>query len=276
MVASCDGELKSNRYPELMADLDGTLIKSLDREVHVYIAFVPKYVNSGQRAWYERLLAEDEYRKYSKLHFSQDRDIYLTAHVLLRAVLSKYAHVPPEAWAFTSNRFGRPEILPWEGFDANLRFSLSRTRGMAVCGVARSMDIGVDVEEVRPLNDLETLSNHVLTEVEQSWLRRCAEDKRLDSFFQLWTLKEAYLKAKGVGLSQPLNEVGFELDGEKPPRLSPVGERLNQAADWQFSTDKLTPSHRLAVALHSQGRGKKQIRISEEVPPECGGAGSKA
>lgn len=258
-----------------MVNSNDDRIKDLNREVHVYIAFVSKYVNSGQRAWYERLLAEEEYRKYSKLHFSKDRDIYLTAHVLLRVVLSKYAHVPPEAWAFTSNRFGRPEILSREEGAASLRFSLSRTRGMVVCGIARSMEIGVDVEEVRPLNDLETLSNHVLTEGEQSWLRRRAEHERLESFFQLWTLKEAYLKAKGVGLSQPLNEVGFDLDGEKPPRLGPAGKCFDQAADWQFSTTQPAPSHRMAVALRTEGTGERQIRISEEAPAEYRGEGSK-
>ncbi len=216
----------------------------------------------------EALLDPGETDRYRRFRFDPDRTRYLAAHVLLRTILSRYAAVPPGEWVFRTTEMGRPEIEA-VGDLPPLRFSLSHTRGLVVVLVCLGVDCGVDAEAVRPLADGEALERRVLADDERAGLADLPEAARRDRFIRLWTLKEAYLKARGVGLRLPMGGISLDLDRETPAlRLEPrMGDR---AADWQLWSSRPTVSHRLAVALR-RGRGPAlEVRVRGGDPPDPG------
>src|SRR5262249_28670043 len=130
-----------------------------------------------------------------------------------------------------------------------LRFNLSHTDGLVACVVARGLDVGVDVEDVGRRCDVLGLARSCFAADEVAHLERLPAAARPDAFFDFWTLKEAYVKARGLGLALPLKEFAFELrdDGQARARFTSAGE---DPAHWQFARLRPTVRHRLAVAVH--------------------------
>ena len=158
---------------------------------------------------YHALLDEEERARCSRYRFVADRRAFLLAHALVRVALSKFAGVPPQALRFRPNRYGRPEIDP----PAPLRFSLSHTRGLVACAVGRELEVGIDVEKARVSIDPIALADRFYARHEATALRALPIEQQMDQFLSIWTLKEAYAKARGSGLSLPLDEVAFRIDG---------------------------------------------------------------
>jgi 4'-phosphopantetheinyl transferase len=180
--------------------------------------------------------------------FDRDRALFVRAHALLRTTLSRYAAIAPGEWRFVTNPFGKPAIDPTL-LPAPVAFNLAHTRGLAVCAVAHS-DIGIDVEaldcRVRPLE----IASRFFSTPEVAWLQACDEDQRRVRFVELWTLKEAYLKAIGVGLTQPLNTFGFAIDTNRQILFEPPA---GDTSAWQFELQQPTDRHRLAIARRGKG-----------------------
>jgi 4'-phosphopantetheinyl transferase len=209
-------------------------------EVHVWTAVPDRVGDATARARCEAMLSADERARMQRFHFAHDRDTYLVAHALVRTALSRYADCAPSAWMFTANAYGRPEIAPGQ-CARPLRFNLSHTRGLVAVGVALGRDIGVDVEHLHPRSFSLDVAAHYFAPAER------------DRFFAYWTLKESYIKARGMGLALPLDQFAFELDRDfdheddialtVDPRLDDDGRA------WWFHQRLITPEHRLAVAL---------------------------
>lgn len=187
------------------------------------------------------VLGSDERAALDRLHFWHHRRDYAVAHDLLRRSLSRYAPVRPEAWTFSRTAFGKP-YLP----DGELCFNLSHTSGLVACAVTRAISVGIDVERIDPAIDCESVARHLFSAAEMTALTTCRADRRT-RFFELWTLKEALLKAVGVGLAQPLRTVSFGLDGhESSIRFIPRAGY--EAAHCQFALYAPSADARLAVA----------------------------
>ena len=121
----------------------------------------------------------------------------MAAHVWLREVLGGYVGMSPEAVSFDPTE-GKPRLAPQRGHEG-VRFNLSHSAGRAACAVSNDRDVGIDLERVRPVQDLDDLIRRICTDRERARLGASAED-RLAGFFQIWTLKEAVVKAAGLGL----------------------------------------------------------------------------
>src|SRR4051794_3096098 len=192
--------------------------------------FLP--IAEGEEPTIERhasLLDAAERENAGRFAFERDRRHYIAAHALLRVMLSSIVPVPPRDWRFETGLFGRPEIVPTPT-DVPLRFNLSHTRGLVACCVTLRRDVGLDVEAVdRPMPDIDEIAAY-FTQDERALLRLSAPARRYQLFFKLWTLKEAYIKAVGKGLSVPLDSFGFALD--------PIGIRFPDRHDdggrWFF------------------------------------------
>jgi len=199
-------------------------------------------------------LSADERARYERFRFAPDRRDYAAAHALLRTALSRFVPVPPDAWRFREDPGGKPSLVADPRAPA-LSFSLSHTNGLVACAITSGGDVGVDVEGVDRRVDA-GLARRFFSESENRALAACPTDAaRTARFLELWTLKEAYLKAIGVGLLHPLNTVIFTVDAGGRVRFSaPPGV---DAARWRFRLFMPRPSYRLAVALR--------------LPPECGG-----
>jgi 4'-phosphopantetheinyl transferase len=196
-----------------------------------------------------QLLSADERERYQRFHFEHDRHSYLAAHALTRAVLAPLAGLPPPDLQFEAGAHGRPELCqPASG--PRLRFNLSHTRGLVACAVALGHAIGVDVEHVERRADIDQLAPAVFSQRERAELAELASDAKRERFFRLWTLKEAYIKAVGKGLSLPLRSITLELPGGEPPRLHFAAPLRDDGAQWWLNVHAPGPSHVLAIALN--------------------------
>ncbi len=161
------------------------------------------------------LLSEDERALWQTFRFDRHRREYLTTRALVRTALSHYYPLAPEAWRFQTNACGKPTIDP----DCGLRFNLSNSPDLVVCLIAQGAEVGVDAEPFERAEKVAELAPEVLSPLELAQLEALCGPEKLDRALSLWTLKEAYIKARGVGLSLPLNKVSFLFGGVEGIRL---------------------------------------------------------
>jgi 4'-phosphopantetheinyl transferase len=220
-------------------------------EVHLYLVDTTVVSTADHVRRHLAELQPDEVERYGRFRFDADRHEYLVTRALSRAVLSRYVDRPPESWRFVRTEHGRPLIAGAEADQAVrwISFSLSNTRGLVACAVARERAVGVDVEGLARHGDLLPLASRVLSALELAELRSCPAVKQGDRFLDYWTLKEAYLKARGEGLSLPLEAVSVLLAGAPPIRLELGAPLVDEGGEWQLELWSPTPSHRLALCV---------------------------
>ena len=197
---------------------------------------------------YDTLMTSGERARGARFIPPAVRHRHLVTRALVRCVLSRYADVAPEAWRFVENTHGRPEIDPACGAPG-LRFNLSHADGLIVCLVAQDVEVGIDVEDPRRTVDYLGIGTRFFSAREGAMLAAVPDAARAGRFFRYWTLKEAYIKARGLGLSLPLEAFTFDLDGEHPTiAFEPPIE--DDPAAWQF-TELRIHDHAVATAIRS-------------------------
>jgi len=222
----------------------------LEREAHVWYANPDDLAVLEGR--YRAILSPAERLRYSRFHFARDRLSYLAAHALLRLTLSRYAALPPKSWRFTTNQHCRPELAPTHT-QLGLHFNLSHTEGLVACVVARH-PCGIDVESaLRSLHPLHLTP--AFSAPELAALKASPPEELSESVLAYWTLKEAYAKARGLGLALPFNQVSFTdpVPGAEI-RVSFAEGLGDREHDWQFTLMELAPSHLCAVAVRSNAK----------------------
>jgi 4'-phosphopantetheinyl transferase len=181
------------------------------------------------------------------------------SHLLLRTTLSRYSHFLPKSWRFVTNDHGKPRLDPDAG-SIPLCFSLSHTRGLSVVGVTREAEIGVDVEQASRSVNAAELSRRFFSPEENAALEELPPG-RLQALFPLyWTLKEAYIKALGRGLSHPLDSFSFRLMGERPHRIGFSAEEPQEPEKWRFAL--IAPRPQSVAALCVASAQCKSIEVS--------------
>jgi len=203
-------------------------------------------------------LLDEERARADRFHFASDRALYTAAHALLHIMFSRY-RIP--ATGFRVNEWGKPEIdVPGNRFC----FNLTHTRGLAACAVTMVDDVGVDAESMERTVDCVALANEFFAPSEATYITALPEADRGAAFLQLWTLKEAFIKAVGRGLSVPLADFEFTLEPFSfacSPSLKQVSE------DWRFESLAIGSTHRLAVAFH-QPEGRLMVLSHRMFSPE--------
>jgi 4'-phosphopantetheinyl transferase len=190
------------------------------------------------------VLSDDERARYRRFHFARDARDYAAAHALLRSTLSRDGDRPPESWRFDKDTHGKPFLIDQGAFRAS--FSLSHTHGMVACAVTRDADVGVDVECIDRAVNAAEIAARFFAPAEAHLLAQLGADARRDRFFDLWTLKEAFVKALGVGLRMSLASLAFSVDAAGRVALDAPADIETKA--WQFGLCAPSPKHRLAVA----------------------------
>jgi 4'-phosphopantetheinyl transferase len=213
---------------------------------------------------YRALLTDDEHARMMRLVFDRDRRRFLLTRALVRTTLSRYCAIAPADWRFIANVHGRPEILDRPAGVPDLRFNLSHTEGLIACAVTIGREVGVDVEHVgrRLTHDI---AARFFAPREVADLHRLPLAEQARVFFDYWTLKEAYIKARGFGLALPLGDFAFTLNPPAPPRITFEPALQDDPDTWQFMQDWPTPQHRLGLAVRRDG-ADLPARIREVVP----------
>jgi len=200
-------------------------------------------------------LQPQERERARRFVFERDRARHLATRWLVRRVLSRYAPVAAADWRFGANAHGRPHIdAPALG--EPLHFSLSHSEEAVLLLVGRQAELGVDVEGHRA-GDADAIALQVFAPAERAWLH-ASPDAEGQRFLTLWTLKEAYIKARGQGLSMPLQRFALLPEGSDGARLQAGPEIDADAAGWRFWRGTLRPGLPWAVAVRD---GRARLRV---------------
>lgn len=217
--------------------------------VDVWLGFLAD-VPAPLEAAYERLLDAGERLRHQRYKVEGARREFLVGRALVRTVLSRYADMAPADWRFEANEYGRPAIV---GAAPGLVFNLSHTRGLAALAVARDCDLGVDVESVDRPSAAPDVADRYFSAPEAAFVR-AGGDLLAERFFAVWTLKEAYIKARGMGLALPLDGFSYDLAGAAPA-IAFSDTCPDDPARWHFLRAGVSDTHRLALAVSPHATG---------------------
>ena len=205
---------------------------------------MPGWLNSRQA------LAPAERERAARFHFPRDRNRFIAGRGALRQILGRYLQTDPIKLQFTYGPHGKP-ALAQGAEESGLQFNLAHSGGLALLAVTRSGKIGVDLERVRALKDAEGLVTRFFCPREIAAFQGLPEDQKPAAFFNLWTRKEAWLKAIGEGIGHSLNRVEVSFLPGEPARLLTLPEGPHAAARWNLRD--LAPAPGFAAALAISG-----------------------
>lgn len=175
------------------------------------------------------VLDDTERARVARLAIPRTRIEYVAAHALTRGLLAAATGRAPTAFHYAIGVKGKPSALV-DGRLLDLHFNASHTDGLVAVAVSPHGALGIDVEAIDRSVDL-AVANRYFFGAEARWLDSLPSDRRLEGFLRLWTLKEAYIKATGLGLSQPLDEFWFDV---APPAIRFTPAIDDDERDWRF------------------------------------------
>jgi 4'-phosphopantetheinyl transferase len=223
------------------------LIDNLQQEAHVWFT-IPESVRDHRTIQrLEALLSAEEIDRYRRFYFAEDRHRYLISHALVRETLSKYIDLPPVDWCFSFGDHGRPEIAN-PGTPA-VRFNLTHTRGLAACVITLAHDCGIDAEKIRKRSNPVGVARRMFSDAENRSLQRLQGRAFMEHFFSAWTLREAYVKAIGVGIAFPTHKLTFAVEADDSVAISFHPHIDDRPEDWDFRLLRPTGEHIAATAV---------------------------
>lgn len=213
---------------------------------------------------YAALISAEERATQARFRFAKDRRRYLITRALVRTVLSRYRAVPPERWTFSTGPHGRPAIAA--AHSSALEFNISHSADLVMLGITSDRTLGIDVESMEAREvDIDGLDRYFAPQ-ERAALLALPPFARRRRFFELWTLKESYIKARGMGLAIPLDAFRFELTGEQGLTLhmrTDLGDAPERWRLWQLT---LRARYLAAVCAARGGETSPRLTLREVVP----------
>jgi 4'-phosphopantetheinyl transferase len=235
-------------------------------EIHLWLAYYDEMEDERLHGVLRALLSAAERRQEPRFHFARDRLRYLVTRALVRTVLSRYAPVAPGDWVFDVTAYGRPEIANAAASDAQLSFSISHTHSMIVLGVTRLRALGVDVENVEARRVSIDLAERFFAPEEAAALAGIAPERQQDRFFEYWTFKESYIKARGLGLHLSLDKFSFRYPHERGVEMAIHPELQDSPERWQFWQLRPKPEYLLAVCAERLGSISPTLIVRKVTP----------
>lgn len=235
-------------------------------EIHLWLVHSSDLRDEDLLARYKRFLTPEEAQKQQRFYFEKDRHQYLVTRGFIRSLLTRYVpHVTPSMWRFETNKYGRPHIKADPDIP-KIQFNISHTKGLVAIAIAMEREIGVDVETVTRDGDQVSIADRFFSAKEVEELHTLPASRQKDRFFDYWTLKESYIKARGMGLSIPLGDFSFIL-GPAPQIGIEIAEKQNdQPERWAFRTWRVSQAHKMALTVERKADRGMALRIREAVP----------
>ena len=217
---------------EIPSSLEELRIPSLSDD-HIHLWHAEPQKRRSLLPHLSTLLSSDENERRARFRFAAAREDFAFARGLLRTLLGAYLAMDPREVRFCYSEHGKP-FLGSQGAEPTLQFNLSHTQGAVLLGICRKRSIGVDVERIREDLDPKEIAGRFFSPFEQGVLRELPKAEQRPAFFRCWTRKEAFLKARGHGLSYPLDlfDVSFRA-GENEVKLTTRPDR-EEAQPWQI------------------------------------------
>ena len=221
-------------------------------DVHVWRASLER--SASEIRDFRCNLDADEQSRAEQFHFEKDRAHFVVARGVLRAILGRYLNQAPKSLSFCYSSHGKPALAGKSEGDATC-FNVSHSHGLCLYAVARGLEVGIDLERIRSDLALAEIAERYFSPREVALLRAIPAEMQRQAFFRIWTRKEAYIKARGEGLSL----LGAELDLPLAPGEADemLGAQRDQSEASRWSLQVLDPGHGYAAALAVQARAFK-------------------
>jgi 4'-phosphopantetheinyl transferase len=220
------------------------------RQIDLWHVFTERFAEWASWDACHDLLSQDELQRAQQYTHQEVRQQFVLGRALLRTALARYTGADPKSLEFRYTPRGKPALRPLRGLP--LEFSLSHTRGLVVCAVALGDAVGVDVENQQRQRTLAPLdlARRYFAPAETDRLESLPVDEQFAAFLDFWTLKEAFVKARGTGLAMSLADFAFSLLADGPPTISFSPSSGDRPEDWQFAQPRLAPGYHVAISLH--------------------------
>jgi 4'-phosphopantetheinyl transferase len=235
-------------------------------EIHLWLAFYDEISQEHLLSAYRELLNATEKEQELRFYFASDRRRYLITRALLRTVLSRYISIHPKEWIFSTNAYGRPEIVNAQATDAGLSFNISHTHSLIVLGLTRERALGVDVERVDGREVSIDIADRFFAPQEVAVLSAAPPHQQQYRFFEYWTFKEAYIKARGMGLSLPLDKFSFHYPNDRAVEIAIHPALGDESARWQFWQFRPTPEYLVAICAERVGAQSPTLIVRQAIP----------
>jgi len=195
----------------------------------------------------DSVLSPDEHERAARFHFENDRRRFKIAHDSLREILARYLNLPAAELTFGQTHYGKPFLINPEA--SGLLFNMSHSEDLAVIAVAREREVGIDVEFMRADFATNEVAEHFFSVAEIYTLSGLDPHQRTRAFFDCWTRKEAYVKARGEGLSMPLDVFDVSLAPDSPAALLRNRKDESETLRWILSDIALPANYVGALAI---------------------------
>ena len=212
---------------------------------HVHIWHWEPVATSQESDGLWRILADDEQERAQRFHFPKHRSEFVIHRARMRILLAAYLKKSPEQLVFDYSPHGKPSLDGARAFS----FNLSHTEGRAALALVRAREIGIDVEQIRPQADARKIAERFFSVRERESLRAFSSEALDHAFFRCWTRKEAYIKAKGEGLSIPLHQFDVSLTEGEPAVLLGTRPDPEEARRWDLYDLPLGEGYAAALAV---------------------------
>jgi 4'-phosphopantetheinyl transferase len=229
------------------------------RNVHVWSVCTEASKAVEER--FERVLAPDERDRAARFRFDHLRHSFVLGHGALRILLGRYLNTPPARIQFKYGPKGKPALAPLASID----FNASHSGGLVVFAFTRGCEIGIDLEQIHPIEDMRDIADRFFCPEEAAELMSLPVNQRERAFFLCWTRKEAYIKAIGDGLSAPLNGFRVAMQPTQPARFIHLAQDKNAAKEWTLQDLQLASDYAAALAYRGSAR---RIVVSPIIDPE--------
>ncbi len=194
------------------------------------------------------LLSRDERGRAARFHFEKDRHHFIVTHGCLRRILGRYLNLAPEQLQFTYSHYGKPALA----YASRLSFNLSHSQTAALLAITPAPTVGVDIEQIRDGLPCLEVAKHFFSPQEQAALAELPPELQAEAFFNCWTRKEAYIKARGEGLALPLDQFDVTLAPGQPAQLLHTRPDAAGAARWTLQALSVDAGYAAAVAVEGR------------------------
>jgi 4'-phosphopantetheinyl transferase len=242
------------------------VIPLMPTEIHLWLAFYDEITEERLHSAYREMLNAAEKEQELRFYFVRDRRRFLVTRALVRTVLSRYISIHPEEWIFSTNAYGCPCIVNTQAKDACLSFNISHTHSLIVLGVTKHRALGVDVENFCAREVSIDIADRYFAPQEVAALTAIPSHRQQYRFFEYWTFKEAYIKARGMGLSLPLDKFSFHYPDAHAVEITIHPELADDSTRWQFWQFRPTSEYLVAICAERVGAQCPSLVVRQAVP----------
>lgn len=247
----------------------------LQNSIHVWITDIDRVDDPYLKDVYRSILSADELERLERLKFEKDQNSFLVSHAMVRSVLSNYVEIAPKDLQFKTSANGKPTVFCEEGKSLPLEYNMSHSGKYAVMVATNEIVCGIDVEKINAERNFLDIAADYFSSKEVIDLKSVLESDQAHRFYTYWTLKEAYIKAKGETIGSSINKVSFDVHHPEQIRVQlneahgfGVGENCE---GWQFHSQLLDSEYVMSLALQHENPFDFKIELFETIPMQVFG-----